>query len=46
VRDLQLYLSTQAEHLLDWFHITMRITMVRQQLKGVFAGPPKKVQWG
>jgi hypothetical protein len=26
VRDLQLYLSPQAEHLLDWFHITMRWT--------------------
>jgi hypothetical protein len=24
VRDLQLYLDPQAEHLLDWFHVTMR----------------------
>ena len=24
VRDLQLYLNPQAEHLLDWFHVTMR----------------------
>jgi hypothetical protein len=35
VRDLQLYLNPQAEHLLDWFHITMRITMLGQYLKGV-----------
>jgi hypothetical protein len=40
VRDLQLYLSPQAEHLLDWFHITMRITVVRQQLKEVIAAAP------
>jgi hypothetical protein len=33
VRDLQLYLSRLAEHLLDWFQITMRITGKRQQLK-------------
>ena len=30
VRDLQLYLSPQAEHLLDWFHVTMRITAMKQ----------------
>jgi len=30
VRDLQLYLSPQAEHLLDWFHVTMRITLLQQ----------------
>ena len=35
VRDLQLYLNPQAEHLLDWFHITMRITVMRQMAKGV-----------
>ena len=27
VRDLQLYLNPQAEHLLDWFHVTMRLTV-------------------
>jgi len=31
VRDLQLYLSPLAEHLLDWFHLTMRITCARQE---------------
>ena len=34
VRDLQMYLTPQAEHLLDWFHITMRLTVMRQMAKG------------
>jgi hypothetical protein len=29
VRDLQLYLNPQAEHLLDWFHLAMRLTVLR-----------------
>ncbi len=40
VRDLQLYLSPVAEHLLDWFHVTMRITVLRQQLKELIAAAP------
>jgi hypothetical protein len=35
VRELQLYLSPFAEHWLDWFHITMRITVMRQIAKGL-----------
>jgi hypothetical protein len=35
VRDLQLYLSPQAEHVLDWFHITMRLTVMQQMTKGL-----------
>ena len=35
VRDLQLYMSPVAEHILDWFHITMRITVMQQMAKGV-----------
>lgn len=35
VRNLQLHLSPRAEHLLDWFHITMRITVIRQMMKGL-----------
>lgn len=35
VRYLQLYLNPQAEHLLDWFHVTMRITVMNQMSKGV-----------
>ena len=28
VRDLQTYLSPESEHLLDWFHVTMRLTVM------------------
>ena len=35
VRDLQLYLSPFAEHLLDWFHVTMRLTVMKQMSKGL-----------
>ena len=35
VRNLPLYLNPQAEHLLDWFHITMRLTVMRQMAKGL-----------
>lgn len=35
VRELPLYLYPNAEHILDWFHITMRLTVMEQQAKGV-----------
>lgn len=35
VRDLQMYLSPESEHLLDWFHITMRLTVMGQLVKGM-----------
>ena len=35
IRDLQLYLSPEADHLLDWFHITMRLTTLTQTAKGL-----------
>src|ERR1019366_10240085 len=35
VRDLPLYLNPQAEHLIDWFHITMRLTVMNQMAKGL-----------
>jgi len=35
IRDVQLYLNPEAEHYLDWFHITMRITVMRQYVKGL-----------
>ncbi len=35
VRDLQFYLSPQAEHLLDWFHITMRLTVLKQRARAL-----------
>jgi hypothetical protein len=35
VRDLQFYLNPHAEHVLDWFHLTMRITVLDQYSKGI-----------
>jgi hypothetical protein len=35
VRDLQLYLNPHAEHLLDWFHVTMRLTVMQQTAKSL-----------
>jgi hypothetical protein len=35
VRNLQLYLNPQAEHVLDWFHVTMRITVMRNMAKSL-----------
>lgn len=37
VRNLQLYLNPNAEHILDWFHITMRLTVMLQMAKGIGA---------
>lgn len=42
VRDLPLYLNPRSEHLLDWFHITMRITVLGQLAKGLRAPPPPR----
>jgi len=35
VRRVQQYLHPSSEHLLDWFHITMRVTVLQQQIKGL-----------
>ncbi len=35
VRNLQVYLHPYSEHVLDWFHVTMRLTVMNQQTKGV-----------
>jgi hypothetical protein len=35
VRELQLYMHPQAEHILDWFHIAMRLTVLDQYAKGL-----------
>ena len=35
VRDLQLYMSPEAEHILDWFHISMKLTVLDQYAKGL-----------
>jgi hypothetical protein len=34
VRDLPLYLNPGSGHLIDWFHITMRLTVLAQMAKG------------
>ena len=33
VRRVQEYLHPNSEHLIDWFHITMRLTVLQQQTK-------------
>lgn len=35
LRELQLYLSPESEHLLDWFHVTMNLTVMKQMAKGL-----------
>lgn len=35
IRELQFYLNPNAEYLLDWFHITMRLTVMTQTAKGL-----------
>jgi hypothetical protein len=35
VRRMQEYLHPSSEHLIDWFHITMRLTVLQQQTKGL-----------
>jgi hypothetical protein len=37
VRQLQEYLHLSSEHLIDWFHITVRLTVLQQQAKGLQA---------
>jgi len=37
VRNLQAYISPESEHLLDWFHISMRLTVMGQMVKGMVA---------
>ena len=40
IRELPCYLNPQAEHLLDWFHITMRITVMTDMAKSLQPPPP------
>ena len=35
LRDLQLEMSPEAEHILDWFHLTMKLTVLDQYGKGL-----------
>jgi hypothetical protein len=38
VRRVQAYLHPNSEHLIDWFHITMRLTVLQQQTKALEEG--------
>lgn len=40
VRDLQYLMYPESEHVLDWFHITMRITVLQQFAKGLIKSDP------
>jgi hypothetical protein len=40
VRDLPQYLNPDSEHLLDWFHVTMRLTVMANMAKSLPAAPP------
>ena len=44
VRDLTYYLSPQSEHVLDWFHITMRLTVMQQMAKNVVINDDIKLE--
>ena len=35
IRNLQAYLHPSSEHILDWFHVTMRLTVMQQQTKSL-----------
>ena len=35
VRNLQLYMSPEAEHILDWWHVTQKLTVLDQYAKGL-----------
>ncbi len=40
IRALPLYLNPQAEHVLDWFHVTMRVTVMANMAKSLRPLPP------
>jgi hypothetical protein len=35
LKKLQTYINPNAKHILEWFHITMKITVLQQYIKGV-----------
>jgi hypothetical protein len=47
VRDLPFYLNPGSEHLIDWFHLTMRLTVLGQMAKSLDGGtlPSKRGPW-
>jgi hypothetical protein len=43
VRDLPLYLNPQAEQWLEWFHVTMRLTVMGQMARSLGARAPTEL---
>jgi len=41
VRDLQYLMHPESEHVLDWFHVTMRLTVLKQFAKGMCHTDPE-----
>ncbi len=41
VRNVRLYLDPMAEHVLDWFHVTMKLTVMLNTARGVEAKEPR-----
>ncbi|HTF72248.1 MAG TPA: ISKra4 family transposase [Edaphobacter sp.] len=39
IRDLPQFINPEAEHILDWFHIAMRLTVMGQMAKGLCVKP-------
>lgn len=44
LRNLQAYLHPDSEHWLDWFHITMRISVLQQQVKTLKDEQPEELE--
>lgn len=44
VRELPSYLSPKSEHIIDWFHITMKITVIKQMIKGGSFDPELNIE--
>ena len=42
VRDLQYIMHPESEHILDWFHVTMRLTVLNQFAKGLIRANPEE----
>jgi len=41
IRQVREYLHPNSEHVIDWFHITMRLTVLQQQTKALQEGRPE-----
>jgi len=40
IRELPRFLNPDSEHLLDWFHVTMRLTVMTNMAKSLRPPPP------